>query len=159
MKHSDGTIWVHSDDFGIMDEDGFIFHKGRAKRMLTRNGGKVWLTDIEEIAKTLPFIDDVCACKLDDEIEREVPVLHVVFKESNLDEQEMIEILNNLIKEKCQATFVPKYYIIKESLPYTETNKKLNFKLLESEDILDSSNYNIQGNIIKPIQKVKIKRN
>ena len=71
----------------------------------------------------------------------------------------MIEILNNLIKEKCQATFVPKYYIIKESLPYTETNKKLNFKLLESEDILDSSNYNIQGNIIKPIQKVKIKRN
>lgn len=159
IKHSDGTIWVHSDDFGIMDEDGFIFHKGRAKRMLTRNGGKVWLADIEEIAKTLPFIDDVCACKLDDEIEREVPVLHVVFKESNLDEQEMIEILNNLIKEKCQATFVPKYYIIKESLPYTETNKKLNFKLLESEDILDSSNYNIQGNIIKPIQKVKIKRN
>ena len=71
----------------------------------------------------------------------------------------LIEILNNLIKEKCQATFVPKYYIIKESLPYTETNKKLNFKLLESEDILDSSNYNIQGNIIKPIQKVKIKRN
>ena len=67
--------------------------------MLTRNGGKVWLSDIEELTKTLPFIDDVCACKLDDEVEREVPVLHVVFKESELSEEEMIEIINNLISE------------------------------------------------------------
>ena len=155
MKHSDGSLWVHSDDFGVMDEDGFIYHKGRAKRMLTRNGGKVWLSDIEELAKTLPFIDDVCACKLDDEVEREVPVLHVVFKESELSEEEMVEIINDLISEKCQATFVPKYYIIKNSLPYTETNKKLNFKLLESEDILDTNSFNIQRNIIRPIIKVK----
>lgn len=50
IKHPDGQVWVHSGDLGYMDEDGFIFIKGRIKRMITLfNGHKVFPTQIEDV--------------------------------------------------------------------------------------------------------------
>ena len=154
-RHSDGKIWAHTDDFGIMDEDGFLYHRGRAKRMLTRSGNKLWLPSLEEEIQKLDFVLDCCAVKLDDEIEREVPVIHVVLKETELSEEEIIEVINHYIIKNSPAYYLPKYYVIKESLPYSEVNKKKDFKTLEKENILDSDNFIINGNIIKPKQKVK----
>ena len=154
MKHRDGKYWVHTDDIGVMDEDGYIYHKGRFKRMLTRSGNKLWLTDLDEKIMQTGLVSSCCSVKLDDAAEREVPVVHVVLKE-NADEFEVINQLNNYLKENCPPFYLPKYYIIKEYLPYTEVNKKLDFKSLEKENILDSDEYIINGNIIKPRTKVK----
>lgn len=50
VKHSDGQVWVHSSDIGYMDEDGFIFMKGRMKRMIVRpDGHNVWPSQIEAV--------------------------------------------------------------------------------------------------------------
>ena len=50
VKHSDGKVWVHSGDVGCIDEDGFVFIKGRIKRMITRfDGHKVYPTHIESV--------------------------------------------------------------------------------------------------------------
>lgn len=47
-KHADGQVWVHSGDIGYIDEDGFVFIKGRVKRMITRfDGHKVFPVTIE----------------------------------------------------------------------------------------------------------------
>lgn len=49
-RHSDGTLWVHSGDIGSMDTDGFVYIKGRIKRMITRfDGHKVFPTHIESV--------------------------------------------------------------------------------------------------------------
>ena len=152
-RHSDGRIWAHTDDFGVMDEDGFIYHKGRAKRMLTRSGTKLWLPALESEIQKLGLIQECCAVKLDDEVEREVPVVHVVLKDEN--DLDAIYQIDEYIKNNCPANYRPKYYVIKNDLPYTEVNKKLDFKTLEQENILDSDNYIIDGIIIKPRCKVK----
>ncbi len=50
IKHPDGTVWVHSGDLGRMDEDGFVYIKGRIKRMITLfNGHKVFPTQVENV--------------------------------------------------------------------------------------------------------------
>lgn len=50
IKHPDGTVWVHSGDLGHMDEDGFIYIKGRIKRMITRfDGHKIFPVHIESV--------------------------------------------------------------------------------------------------------------
>ena len=51
--HADGTKWIHSGDIGSIDEDGFVYIKGRVKRMITRfDGHKVFPITIESfIAK------------------------------------------------------------------------------------------------------------
>ncbi len=47
-KHDDGKVWIHSGDVGYMDDDGFLFIKGRIKRMITRfDGHKVFPINME----------------------------------------------------------------------------------------------------------------
>ena len=47
-KHADGKVWIHSGDLGYIDEDGFLYIKGRIKRMITRfDGHKVFPINLE----------------------------------------------------------------------------------------------------------------
>ena len=49
-RHDDGRIWIHSGDIGYMDEDGFIFIKGRIKQIIIRfDGHKVFPVQIERV--------------------------------------------------------------------------------------------------------------
>ena len=48
--HDDGKVWIHSGDVGYIDEDGFLFIKGRIKRMITRfDGHKVFPVNLENL--------------------------------------------------------------------------------------------------------------
>lgn len=49
-RHPDGTVWIHSGDLGYMDADGFVYIKGRMKRIIIRHDGhKVFPTQLEGI--------------------------------------------------------------------------------------------------------------
>ena len=59
-KHADGRIWIHSGDLGLLDEDGFLFIKGRIKRMITRfDGHKVFPVNLESMINAF---EDVRNC-------------------------------------------------------------------------------------------------
>lgn len=152
LKHQDGRIWLHTDDLGVMDSEGRLFHKGRAKRMLTRRGGKVWLSEIEELASKNPAIDKCSGVKMDDEVEREVPVLHLVLKDNSINIEDVVRELDSVFAKELSDNYIPKYYVVREELPYSEVNKKCDFKALEKENILDETEYEINGKII--IKKV-----
>ena len=48
-KHADGMTWLYTGDLGIMDEQGFIYFKGRIKRMIVTSGYNVYPVQIENI--------------------------------------------------------------------------------------------------------------
>ena len=156
-KHKDGRIWLHTKDYGYMDNDGRIYHCGRAKRMITRHGDKVWLTAIEEIIKTHHNVYDCCTVKGNDAVEREVPVCYIVFN----DDSKMVETikeLDEMIKAKLKELYIPKYYVKTDEIPLTEVNKKVDFVKLEKIDIFDKDIYQMNGNLIEPKRsKTKIK--
>ena len=151
--HNDGKYWLHTDDIGVMDADGFVYHRGRFKRMLTRAGQKLWLSALEDEVMKTNLVKDCCSVKFPDEVEREVPVLHVVLNDG--DGLEVIDTLDKYLTSNCPPTYIPKYYVIKEYLPVTEVNNKKDFKTLEQEDILNPDEFIITGKIIKPRTKVK----
>lgn len=48
-KHEDGLTWVYSGDLGMMDSEGFIYFRGRAKRMIISSGYNIYPGQIENI--------------------------------------------------------------------------------------------------------------
>lgn len=138
-RHSDGTVWLHTDDLGFIDKDGCVFHRGRAKRMITRKGEKLWLTNIEDLVSSHPLVEKCSCVRKADDKEREVPVLHLVLVDNNVDVVALKEELTSLIVTKLNELYVPKYYVIRDDLVYSEVNKKCDTKALESEDIYPSS--------------------
>lgn len=51
--------WLHTGDVGVMDEDGFIFLKGRHKSMLLgASGQNIYPEEIEARLNNLPFVEE-----------------------------------------------------------------------------------------------------
>lgn len=66
-KHDDGQTWIHSGDLGYMDEDGFLYIKGRIKRMITRfDGHKVFPINLESMITGLPDVRNCAVVGTDD---------------------------------------------------------------------------------------------
>ena len=48
-RHADGLTWVYTGDLGTQDEEGFIYFKGRAKRMIISSGYNIYPGQLENI--------------------------------------------------------------------------------------------------------------
>lgn len=156
--HRDGRIWLHTDDLGYMDEEGHIFHRGRAKRMLTRNGNKVWITEIEDLASKNVNVEKCCCVKCDDDVEREVPVLHLVLVENSEAIAKIVGEIKQEILTKLGENYVPKFYVVRDDLIYSTVNKKCDFKEMEQEDIFDPNSFEQNGEIIEKKKAIKLVR-
>lgn len=47
QTHEDGKTWFYTGDLGIIDKDGFVYFRGRAKRMIVTSGYNVYPGQIE----------------------------------------------------------------------------------------------------------------
>ena len=60
--------YVHTGDLGMMDEEGFVFIKGRIKDMIVSGGQNVHAAEIEEILLGLDGVADCAVFGLPDEL-------------------------------------------------------------------------------------------
>ena len=66
QTHSDGLTWVYTGDLGIMDEQGFVFFKGRAKRMIITSGYNVYPAQVENILDAHEKVQMSCVIGIPD---------------------------------------------------------------------------------------------
>ncbi|MBQ1767936.1 MAG: acyl--CoA ligase, partial [Oscillospiraceae bacterium] len=59
-KHADGLTWVYTGDLGMMDADGFVFFKGRIKRMIISSGYNIYPAQLENILDGHELIQMSC---------------------------------------------------------------------------------------------------
>lgn len=64
--HDDGLTWVYTGDLGIMDEQGFVYFKGRAKRMIVSSGYNVYPGQLENILDAHEFVQMSCVIGVPD---------------------------------------------------------------------------------------------
>jgi len=64
--HADGLTWVHTGDLGIMDEEGFVYFKGRAKRMIITSGYNVYPAQLENILDAHEYVQMSCVIGVPD---------------------------------------------------------------------------------------------
>ncbi len=64
--HADGLTWVYTGDLGVMDEEGFVFFKGRAKRMIVTSGYNVYPAQVENILDAHEKVQMSCVIGIPD---------------------------------------------------------------------------------------------
>ena len=125
VKHPDGTVWVHSGDLGCMDSDGFIFIKGRIKRMITRfDGHKIFPVQIESI---LGMHEAVQSCAVvgvnDSEHAQGMQALAVVKLRQGADENSVREELKAKMESELEQRGRPKFLHFVDEMPYAGMGK------------------------------------
>lgn len=129
--HSDGKKWIHSEDVGIIDEDGFLFFKGRYKRLIPHGGFKLYPSYIEEIIMKHPDIDNCCVISIPDKVYGASPEAHVVIKKDSVSElKKLKEELIKLCQDKLPSYSQPEDFIFEEDLPLTSVGK-VDYKKVE----------------------------
>lgn len=122
--HDDGLPWVHSGDIGYVDEDGFVFVRGRIKRMIIRHDGfKVFPPLIESVIEKHNKVNACCTVGVADKSHSQGQ-LPIVFFET---EDDYIEDIKRELAISCQEE-LPEYaqpvdFINIDKLPLTPVGK------------------------------------
>ena len=66
MNHPDGLSWVYTGDLGTMDADGFVFFRGRAKRMIISSGYNIYPAQIENLLDANELVQMSCVIGVPD---------------------------------------------------------------------------------------------
>lgn len=129
--HKDGHVWLHTGDLGYMDEDGFVFYKGRQKRMIISSGYNVFPSHIEEVIEAHPAVLQCTVVGIPHSYKGEVPKAFIVLKEGfhGL-------FIKSEIKEYCKKNMakymVPAEFVYRKKLPKTKLGK-VDFIKLQSD--------------------------
>lgn len=134
-RHPDGTLWVHSGDIGSMDSDGFIYIKGRIKRMITLfNGHKIFPTHIESVLGRHRLVSSCAVVGVNDTSHAQGQLTLAVI-ETAVESAEKLAALKNELYEMCRLELEgpakPYDIIFIEAMPHTGMGKIDYLKLAE----------------------------
>ena len=132
--HSDGTVWVHSGDIGKMDEDGYVYIKGRIKRMITLfNGHKVFPTQLENTIGKHPHVVSCAVVGVKDttHAQGENAVAMIQLQEESM-EQAVIDEVKKLCLEEIEESSRPNDIMVVDSMPHTGMGK-IDYKQLAAD--------------------------
>lgn len=132
--HADGLTWVYTGDLGIMDNEGFIYFKGRAKRMIISSGYNVYPGQLENILDSHEYVQMSCVIGVPDpyKIQKVKAFVKLVpdVPANDATRQELLSYCRKNI-----AKYAMPYDIeFKEDMPKTLVGK-VAYRVLEEEEL------------------------
>lgn len=118
--------WFPTNDAGWLDDAGYLYVEGRLDDVIVRGGENISPSEIEDVLRLHPAVEDVAVLGLPDEEWGERIVAAVVAPQ-----EIAAEDLKALVKERLRSTRVPEEIFFRRALPYNETGKLLRRVLKE----------------------------
>ena len=133
-KHADGLTWVYTGDLGVMDDEGFIYFKGRSKRMIITSGYNVYPAQLENILDACDQVQMSCVIGVPDSYKMQRVKAFVMLKPGvpAIDETRK-EIMAYAAKHIAKYA-MPKEIEFREELPKTLVGK-VAYRQLEEEEL------------------------
>lgn len=132
--HSDGLTWVHTGDLGMMDDEGFVYFKGRAKRMIVSSGYNIYPAQMENVLDAHDMISMSCVVGVPDSLKMQKVKAFVVLKPEYPKNKDTWEQLMEYCKKNFAKYAVPYDIEFRDELPKTLVGK-VAYRILEEEEL------------------------
>ena len=133
-RHDDGQVWIHSGDIGYIDEDGFLFIKGRVKRMITRfDGHKVFPVNMESVVSEHVDVSNCCVVGVNDcdHSQGQYPMVLVQLK-NGADAEAVCDMIYEYCMEYMEERGRPVAVLAVDAIPLTGMGKN-DYRTLEMQ--------------------------
>ncbi|MBQ9823235.1 MAG: AMP-binding protein [Solobacterium sp.] len=132
--HDDGLTWVYTGDLGVMDDEGFIYFRGRAKRMIISSGYNIYPAQLENILDAHEKIQMSCVIGIPDPYRIQAVKAFVMLKPgvpaNDATKQELMDYCRHHIAKYA----MPRDIEFREELPKTLVGK-VAYRQLEEEEL------------------------
>jgi long-chain acyl-CoA synthetase len=129
-----GIRWLYTGDIGSMDEDGYIYFKSRAKRMLKVSGVSVYPMQIEQVLEAHELVFRACVVGVPDDYQMTSVKAYVVLEDPALATDETKQILLKHCRKHLIKWSVPRAIEFRDKLPTTLVGK-VEYSALEKSRI------------------------
>ena len=133
-KHSDGLTWVYTGDLGYMDEQGFIYFKGRAKRMIISSGYNIYPAQIENIIDANDLVQMSCVIGVPDSYRMQAVKAFIMLKPGVPANDDTKEQIMSYCRKHIAKYELPREIEFREELPKTLVGK-VAYRVLEEEEL------------------------
>ena len=133
-KHADGLTWVYTGDLGYMDDEGFVYFKGRSKRMIVSSGYNIYPAQMENILESNEMVQISCVIGVPDSYKMQKVKAFVVLKEGYEKNEDTWLKLMAFCKKHIAKYAMPYDIEFRDELPKTLVGK-VAYRILEEEEI------------------------
>jgi len=117
--------WYDTGDMGLLDDDGFLWHKGRLKRFVKVGGEMISLVRVEEILnKHLP--EEVICCVVDVPNPTKGADVVAAITTGEINKKKILKLMS----KELPAIAIPKEFYVLEDIPMMGSGK-VNFREVE----------------------------
>jgi acyl-[acyl-carrier-protein]-phospholipid O-acyltransferase/long-chain-fatty-acid--[acyl-carrier-protein] ligase len=117
--------WYDTGDMGIIDEDGYITHRGRLRRFVKIGGEMVSLTRVESVLETILPAETLCCVVEVPNLKKGAEIVAAVTTKEIEAKQ-----IHKFMKKALPSLMVPKEYYVLDELPLMSSGK-VNFRKVE----------------------------
>ena len=132
--HADGLTWVYTGDLGMMDEEGFVYFRGRAKRMIISSGYNVYPAQLENILDSHEKVQMSCVIGVPDPYRMQKVKAFVTLKKGVEPTDETRQEILSYCRVHIAKYAMPYDIEFRDEMPKTLVGK-VNFRLLEEEEL------------------------
>ena len=132
--HADGLTWVYTGDLGTMDKEGFIYFRGRAKRMIISSGYNVYPSQLENILDAHEFVQMSCVIGVPDPYKMQKVKAFVKLTPDVPANEETKKELMDYCRKHIAKYAMPYDIEFREDMPKTLVGK-VAYRVLEEEEL------------------------
>ena len=133
-RHGDGLTWVYTGDLGVMDNEGFVYFRGRSKRMIVSSGYNIYPAQLENIFDSCDLVSMSCCIGVPDPYKMQKVKVFIVpasgVEPSDATKEEILKYASKRIAKYA----MPKDLEFRAELPKTLVGKVAYRKLEEEEE-------------------------